>query len=164
MDALWAPWRIKYVAGKRIRKCIFCAALRSRKGNYIVYQSTYSFSMLNLFPYNNGHVMISPRRHVREFAQLKDEELLDLFTTLEYTKKLLDKVLKPHGYNIGINMSFTAGAGIPGHLHVHLVPRWRGDTNFMPVVYNTKVVSQSLDELHRRLTHAQSKSDKKIRR
>lgn len=164
MDALWAPWRIKYVAGKRIRKCIFCSALRSRKENYIVCRSTHSFSMLNLFPYNNGHVMISPRRHVKELAQLKDEELLDLFETLHHTKKLVDKILRPHGYNIGINMSFTAGAGIPGHLHVHLVPRWRGDTNFMPVVYNTKVVSQSLDELQRRLKNAQSKSDKKIRR
>ena len=164
MDRLWAPWRMKYIAGKRKKKCIFCAALRSKCHPHIVIKGPHSFSMLNLFPYNNGHVMIAPRRHTGDFARLEPQELLDLFKTLEDTKHLITQVLKPHGYNIGINTSYTAGAGIPTHLHIHLVPRWRGDTNFMPVIHNTKVISQSLEELLKRLKHAQSKTNKKIRR
>lgn len=115
--------------------------------------------MLNIFPYNNGHIMISPLRHIKEFSQLKEAEMIDLFKALNRAKSLLDKVLKPHGYNIGINISKVAGAGIPGHLHIHIVPRWRGDTNFMPVIYNTRVISQSLRELQKKLKNAQSKKD-----
>ena len=95
--------------------------------------------------------MVSPLRHVNEISQLKEIELLDLFKTLNIIKELLDSALKPHGYNIGINISKDAGAGIIGHLHIHLVPRWRGDTNFMPVIFNTKIISQSLDDLYKRL-------------
>lgn len=101
-------------------------------------------------------MMIAPLRHIKEISQLNSEEILDLFKTLDKTKKLLAKVLKPDGYNIGINVSREAGAGITGHLHIHLVCRWRGDTNFMPVLYDTKVISQSLDELYKRLKHAKS--------
>lgn len=106
--------------------------------------------------------MISPIRHIRDLSQLKEAEILDLIQTLNYTKRLLDRVLKPDGYNIGINISKTAGAGITGHLHMHLVPRWEGDTNFMPVLYDTKIISQSLDELYKQLKYAQSKSNKKV--
>ena len=113
--------------------------------------------MLNIFPYNNGHILVSPRRHIREFGQLKSLEILDLINSLNKAKELLDKVLKPDGYNIGINISRSAGAGITGHLHIHIVPRWIGDTNFMPVLYDTKIVSQSLDELHEQLKNAQAK-------
>ncbi|MFH0913180.1 MAG: HIT domain-containing protein [Candidatus Omnitrophota bacterium] len=151
MDRLWAPWRIKYLKIKKQRKCVFCRSLKSKNKNYIIFKSRYSFSMLNIFPYNNGHVLISPMRHVRDFSQLKDVEILDLCKTLDRTQKLLNKVLKPHGYNIGINISAAAGAGVPGHLHIHIVPRWRGDTNFMPTLYQTKVIAQSLDELYKRL-------------
>lgn len=150
MDALWAPWRIKYLKAKKEKKCIFCSSLKSKK-NYIILKTKYSFSLLNIFPYNNGHVMVSPVRHVREPSQLKDYEILDLFRTLNRVKNLLQKVLNPDGYNIGINISKGAGAGITGHMHIHIVPRWIGDTNFMPVIYNTKVISQSLDELYKRL-------------
>jgi len=95
--------------------------------------------------------MVSPIRHIRELSQLKEAEALDLFKTLNDTKKLLDKVLKPQGYNIGVNISKVAGAGEAGHLHIHIVPRWIGDANFMTILYNTKVISQSLDELYRQL-------------
>lgn len=115
--------------------------------------------MLNIFPYNNGHMMVSPLRHVKELSELKDVETLDLIRTLNYTKRLLNKVLRPEGYNIGINVSKIAGAGIAGHLHIHLVPRWMGDTNFMPVLYDTKVISQSLDELYKQLKNAKSKTN-----
>lgn len=107
--------------------------------------------MLNIFPYNNGHIMVAPLRHIGDPSRLNDVETLDLFKALNKTKSLLDKALKPHGYNIGINIAASAGAGETGHLHIHVVPRFRGDTNFMPVLYNTKVVSQSLDELCRQL-------------
>lgn len=120
--------------------------------------------MLNIFPYNNGHIMIAPNRHVGDIARLNDKELADLFFTLRQAKLLLDKTLKPQGYNIGINLGSVAGAGIAGHLHIHIVPRWKADVNFMPAVYNTKVISQSLDELYKRLNDAKSKSDKRIRR
>ncbi len=103
--------------------------------------------------------MISPIRHKAELSQLKEGEALDLFQSLNKVKALLDEVLKPHGYNIGINISKSAGAGITGHLHIHIVPRWQGDTNFMPALYDTKIVSQSLDELYRHLKHAKSKAN-----
>lgn len=157
MDKLWAPWRINYLKSKKSKKCIFCH--NEQKHSHAVFKTKFSLCILNIYPYNNGHLMISPRRHVRELSQLKENEILDLFNSITRAQKLLDKVLKPQGFNIGINISEFAGAGIPGHLHIHIVPRWKGDTNFMPVVYNTKIVSQSLDELCKKLKYADTKSD-----
>lgn len=161
MNRLWAPWRTKYIkasanicSGKTKKGCIFCKSIKSKHKNYIIFKSRHSFAILNIFPYNNGHIMVSPIRHIREFSQLKDAEIIDLFKSLNTAKKLLDKILKPNGYNIGINISEVAGAGITGHMHIHIVPRWKGDTNFMATLYDTKVISQSLDELYRRLKKA----------
>jgi len=152
MDRLWAPWRIKYVAAKKRRGCLFCRSKKaSGQRRYVFYQSKFSLAMLNIFPYNNGHVLIAPLRHVRSPEQLTEEEALDLFNTLQKTLHSLKQALKPEGYNLGLNVGSAAGAGIPGHLHLHVVPRWVGDTNFMPVCGKTKVISQSLDELYRRL-------------
>lgn len=151
MDRLWAPWRMKYLKVKKQKKCIFCRALKSKHKDYVIAKSRYSFSILNIFPYSNGHVMVSPIRHIRDLSQLKDAEVLDLFKMLNRTRKALDKTLRPHGYNIGINISASAGAGQAGHLHIHIVPRFRGDINFMPVLYGTKVISQSLEELYKLL-------------
>jgi ATP adenylyltransferase len=159
MDKLWAPWRIKYIKSKKNKKCIFCEATKSNNKNYVILKTKYSLSMLNIFPYNNGHVMISPLRHIQKISQLKETEIIDLFKTVDKTIWLLDKILKPHGYNIGINLSEAAGAGIPTHLHLHIVPRWRGDTNFMPIVSNTKVISQSLSELYKQLKNVRSERD-----
>ena len=157
MNRLWAPWRIKYIAGKKQKKCIFCVSQKTGKRNYVLFKTGYSIAMLNIFPYNNGHLMVSPKRHIRDISRLNDAEVLDLFRAVSKAKNLLAKTLSPAGFNIGINMSGAAGAGIPGHLHIHIVPRWNGDTNFMPVLHNTKVISQSLKELHKQLKHAQSK-------
>ena len=151
MDKLWAPWRVKYVQAKKQKGCIFCRSLKSERKNYVIFKTKHSISILNIFPYNNGHIMVSPIRHVKEFIELKDSEILDLIKSLNKAKKLLSKTLKADGYNIGINESLAAGAGIAGHLHIHIVPRWLGDTNFMPVLSDTKVISQSLDELYKRL-------------
>ncbi len=120
--------------------------------------------MLNIYPYNNGHTMVAPYRHTEDLSSLKKEEILDIFKTLNKTIELINRVLKPQGYNIGINTSEFAGAGIKAHLHIHIVPRWKGDTNFMPVIYNTKVISQSLNELYSRLNYVKSKTDKRMRR
>jgi len=151
MDKLWAPWRINYVKAKHKRKCIFCRAKSHPSIDYVFLKTKHCVAMLNNFPYNNGHAMVAPLRHIKELEVLNNEELLDLILTLNKTKKLLCKTLKPDGFNIGINLSASAGAGIPGHLHIHIVPRWKGDTNFMPVIFNTKVISQSLGELFNKL-------------
>jgi len=164
MEKLWAPWRIKYIKTKKKSKCLFCAPDNSKEKKYVIFKTKHSICMLNAFPYNNGHLMVSPSRHTRELSQLTDAELLDLFKALSQAKNLLDKILKPQGYNIGINTSGTAGAGITGHMHIHIVPRWNGDTNFMPVIFDTKIISQSLDELFKQLKHVKSNTDKRIRR
>ncbi|MCX5699880.1 MAG: HIT domain-containing protein [Candidatus Omnitrophica bacterium] len=152
MDKLWAPWRINYVSGKKKAKgCIFCRAKTGKSKDYVIFKTRFCIVMLNIYPYNNGHLLISPLRHIRDISGMQDSEILDLFKCLNQAKNLLQKVLKPQGYNIGFNLERNAGAGITGHLHLHIVPRWAGDTNFMPVIGNTKVISQSLEELSRRL-------------
>jgi ATP adenylyltransferase len=162
MDRLWAPWRISYIKriGKRKAGCLFCRSLKSKGKNYIFIKNKHSFAMLNTFPYNNGHVMISPKRHIQDLKTLTDSQINDLFKTLKQVLYLLDKVLKPQGYNVGMNIGRCSGAGVPGHLHLHIVPRWEADTNFMPVVSDTKIISQSLEELYQRLkSNVRPKSD-----
>jgi ATP adenylyltransferase len=153
MNKLWAPWRITYIkSAKKKIKCIFCGAQKKPyKNHYLVFKTPHSLCMLNLYPYNNGHLMAAPLRHTGEISGLSDAEMLDLMKTVVKAQKMLDAVLKPHGYNIGMNISDIAGAGIPDHLHIHIVPRWKGDTNFMPTVAGTKIISQSLDELYKQL-------------
>lgn len=160
MDRLWAPWRVKYIKSlKKKQRCIFCRAAKALSEDSVVFKTGHSICMLNIFPYNNGHLMISPLRHTGELSSLSEGETLDLFRALVKAQKLLEIVLKPHGYNIGLNLKRSAGAGITGHLHLHIVPRWQGDTNFMPVVHDTKVISESLFELHRRLKNAYAKTN-----
>ncbi len=153
MDKIWAPWRKKYIEQKIAEKCIFCAGPKKKRdrSSYIIKKSKYSFVMLNLYPYNNGHLIIAPYRHVSDLDRLEENELLDLMQLVIQSKKLIDKTLKPDGYNLGINIGKIAGAGFEKHVHIHLVPRWSGDTNFMPVISNTKVISQSLESLFKRL-------------
>lgn len=159
MDKLWAPWRVKYVTKilSKSRKCVFCKMLseKSDRKNYIFLRTKYSFAVLNIYPYNNGHILVMPYRHVNDIAKLTQNELMDLMHLVNRVKKLLDKAMKPKGYNIGINLGRAAGAGFPGHVHVHIVPRWFGDVNFMPVLADTKVISQSLRALWERLKQAQ---------
>ncbi|MCX5685956.1 MAG: HIT domain-containing protein [Candidatus Omnitrophica bacterium] len=154
MDKLWAPWRSKYIYMRKRKRCIFCEKPRGSAGDkrkYIICRSKLAFAMLNLYPYNNGHVMVAPYRHVKSLEQLSDVELLGIFKLLNRIKSLIDKKLKPHGYNIGINLGRIGGAGFAGHVHIHIVPRWAGDTNFMPITADTKVVSESLEAMYRLL-------------
>ncbi len=147
MEVLWAPWRSKYVerAASGESKCIFCEAANSSDDlHYVVYRSRYCIAMLNLYPYNTAHTMVAPLRHVPSIELLSDEELLDLFKTVRLVMKALREEYKPHGFNVGINVGRVAGAGIESHVHVHVVPRWSGDTNFMPVIAGTKVLPEDL--------------------
>src|SRR3989338_4118746 len=131
MGRLWAPWRVKYIKGlnKKTKGCIFCKIFRERSDsrNYIFKRTKYSFAVLNLYPYNNGHVLIVPNKRAGDVAKLRKEEKEDLWELLQTTKVFIDKALRPRGYNIGMNIGRIAGAGFPGHLHIHLVPRWGGE-------------------------------------
>ncbi len=150
MNRLWAPWRSKFTTTRKIKGCIFC--IKKKTVPYIIRKSRHSFAILNIYPYNNGHIMVSPFKHVKDLKMLNDAELLDIIKLTKDIQVLLEKKLKPHGFNIGINTGKVAGAGYKGHLHIHIVPRWVGDSNFMPVVADTKVVPQSLRELYKILT------------
>ena len=168
MDKLWAPWRLSYVTKikDKAKSSTFTRILREKKDkkNYIFLRSKHSFAVLNIYPYSNGHVLIVPNRKVVDLSDLRREERENLMDVLEEVKDLLQEVLKPAGFNVGINLGRFAGAGIPEHLHVHLVPRWRGDVNFMPVTANTKVISQSLNDLYTKLTDAYKKRNRRKRK
>lgn len=158
MDKLWAPWRAKYIARilKKEKGCVFCAISKQKRDarNYVVIRARHAYAVLNIYPYNNGHMLIVSNRHVDDFTKLTRNEREDLFELLGTSKALLQRTLKPQGYNIGINLGRAAGAGFPGHVHIHIVPRWKGDVNFMPVTAGTKVLSQSLEALYKELTRA----------
>ena len=154
MDKLWAPWRLKYVTAERTKGCVFCGAYKEKSDTkfFVITRSEKCFALLNIFPYNNGHILITPNRHIKDLERLTDKELTDLNKTTVKIISALKIKLKPHGFNIGVNLGSAAGAGIKGHLHIHVVPRWDGDTNFMPVIGKAKIISQSLDELYKTLT------------
>jgi ATP adenylyltransferase len=155
LNRLWAPWRINYVTRKNISGCIFCRILNKKndKKNFVVLRSRGCFVVLNTFPYNNGHLMVVINRHVASLENLNNAEILDMNLTVIKMLKILKRVLKPEGFNIGINLGTVSGAGIDKHLHIHLVPRWKGDTNFMPIVSNTKIISQGLNDLYLKMKH-----------
>lgn len=161
MNKVWAPWRKEYIVNKKTKGCIFCSKPRSRqdKKNFIIKRTNFSFSILNIFPYNNGHVMIAPFKHTKDLRDLSNREMLDLISLLKDTCTLLDKVLEPKAYNIGINIGKLSGAGFSEHLHIHIVPRWEGDTNFMPVIFDTKVIPESLSSLYQRLRDVNQRRD-----
>ena len=167
MDKLWAPWRGKYIdqIGKH-KKCVFCALLKEKKDekNFIFIRREHTFAVLNIYPYNNGHSMVLPLRHVDDLEKLTKAERDELMDLLQEVKALCTEVLEPTGYNIGINLGHTAGAGFPGHLHIHIVPRWKGDANFMSVTGETRVISQSLKELYKRFKNAHKKRNRRTGR
>ena len=148
MEPLWAPWRRDFVTAEKPSACIFCRFPEEKddRGNLVLGRTAHSFAVLNRFPYNNGHLMVVPRRHLSDFTQLSQEELLDLNGLLQTALRIVQAVYGPDGANLGMNVGADAGAGIVGHLHWHLVPRWRGDTNFMPVLAGTKVMVEHLDQ------------------
>jgi ATP adenylyltransferase len=156
LERLWAPWRHAYVAKPLRRGCIFCRAVRGNDDRawLVVHRGRAVFCLLNRYPYNAGHLMVALRRHVSTLSALSAGESRELLHVAALMERRLMKLLRPDGFNVGINVGRVAGAGIPGHLHLHLVPRWSGDTNFMPVTGRVKVIVQSLDELYDSLTRA----------
>ena len=150
MEHLWAPWRSAYIEQGAPEGCIFCDKPRGGDdcANHIIARAATCFSMLNRFPYNGGHLMAASFRHAAELEDLSVEELQGLIVMVRDSVALLKRVLSPAGFNVGINLGGAAGAGVAGHVHVHVVPRWQGDTNFMPVTAGTKVIHQSLDEMY----------------
>ncbi|MCE4617781.1 MAG: HIT domain-containing protein [Desulfurococcales archaeon] len=165
---LWAPWRIKYIresVGKKATHCIFCEALKLPDNeSLILLRSTYAYVIMNAFPYNNGHLLITPYRHIATLEQLDDCEIQDIHRLMKISLKILRKAMNPHGFNIGINLGRVAGAGIDDHVHVHIVPRWNGDTNFMTTIGGTRVIPQSLRDLYSQLKPLFEEEDKKTRR
>jgi len=151
---LWAPWRLSYVATAKppsaADECFICKGLAedNDRANLIVARTELSVVVLNRFPYNNGHLLIAPRTHQGQLHELSDAQNTDLMHAMNRMMRILDEDMHPEGYNIGLNLGRAAGAGLPGHLHWHVVPRWHGDTNFMPILTDAKVIVQSLDALY----------------
>jgi ATP adenylyltransferase len=146
MKRLWAPWRIDYIVNKKPSTCIFCVSSDQEhdREKLILFRTDLSLVMLNRYPYNNGHLMIAPFRHTADLNELSEEEMLDLFATLRLSRNVLEKTASPQGFNIGINLGKAAGAGVDEHLHIHIVPRWNGDTNFMSVISDNRVMPENL--------------------
>jgi ATP adenylyltransferase len=158
LDRIWAPWRAHYIHSaatepRRADECFLCRAVTGDqdRDNLVVYRSTNSFVVLNRYPYNNGHLLVSPRVHRGALGELKGPELSEPIETVQRMMGILDRMLQPQGYNVGLNQGKAAGAGLPGHLHWHIVPRWDGDTNFMPILGQAKVLVESLDAFYERL-------------
>jgi ATP adenylyltransferase len=147
---LWAPWRIEYITGPRSEKCIFCQP----DPEHVIARGESCFALLNAYPYAPGHVMVAPNRHVAGLGELDDRERLE---SMQLASRLVDAIqyaMAPHGFNVGVNLGKVAGAGIADHLHLHVVPRWEGDNNFMPVLGDTRVIPQALEEARRALVEA----------
>jgi ATP adenylyltransferase len=161
MEKLWSPWRSKYIESFKNKdengNCIFCEAVDkdiNNQANLLVAKTSLTITMLNLYPYNNGHLMIIPKRHLGSLEELSKDESLDIMENLITAQRALTEVFKPHGFNIGANLGRASGAGIDDHIHFHIVPRWNGDTNFMPVLGEVKVISQDLLESKKKLLKA----------
>jgi ATP adenylyltransferase len=158
-DKLWAPWRMKYIDGIGVTGdsgCIFCVkpGEDSDESNFIIHRGEHCFVILNIFPYNNGHLLIVPYKHTCDFEELGPETLLEMNLFAAIAIRAMKKTMRPDGFNMGMNLGRSAGAGIAEHLHLHLVPRWNGDTNFMPVVGGTKVISESLEGTYAKIKKA----------
>ena len=150
---LWAPWRMRYIEDAKPQGCIFCVPTEeeSLRENLILRVTPYSRVMLNKYPYNNGHLMVAPHRHTVDLAALPDQEFADLMNEVRYAVGVLQTALQTQGVNVGLNLGACAGAGVADHLHWHAVPRWNGDTNFMPVIGTVRVMPQHLFESYDRL-------------
>lgn len=153
MESLWAPWRMEWIA-KETKGCIFCRIPKEERDeeNLILLRLRTCFIVLNKFPYNNGHLMIAPYRHVPSLEDLKEEEGTELFRASTLCLRAIRETMKPDGFNLGVNIGKAAGAGFEGHVHLHIVPRWVGDTNFMPVIGRTKVISEALKDTYAKLS------------
>jgi ATP adenylyltransferase len=154
LERLYTPWRMKYVtsAQKNDGGCVFCAKIDASaehdRENYVIYRGDKTFAVMNIYPYNTGHIMILPHTHVATLAEVRPETQFELITLIAYFTDLLSQLMNPDGFNIGLNIGQAAGAGIDSHLHIHIVPRWTGDSNYMPVIGQTKVLPEELGDTY----------------
>lgn len=154
MKHIFAPWRMKFIKEAKggLKECFFCQYLKESKEqdrkNLVLFRGEKVFLLLNRYPYNHGHLMVAPLRHLGDYTQLTKEESLELMQLSQKVVAALSKVLQAHGFNLGFNLGHAAGAGVADHLHLHILPRWTGDTNFMPAIAKTKVIPQSLLETY----------------
>tara|TARA_B100000700_G_scaffold330905_1_gene459913 strand:- start:103 stop:591 length:489 start_codon:yes stop_codon:yes gene_type:complete len=153
MDRLWAPWRLEYIKGPKEEGCVFCNRTQSSndKESLILYRGRFCFVIINLYPYNNGHLMIVPYKHESDLLKVDLKTKMEILTLVDKTIKILTTQFNPNGFNFGANIGKAGGAGIADHIHYHLVPRWNGDTNFMPIISETKILVQSLNEIYDQL-------------
>jgi ATP adenylyltransferase len=158
MKQLWAPWRIEYIKASQPSKrkgqkseCFLCVKNKTNTYNFVLFKGKYAFIMMNRYPYNPGHLMIAPYRHIGLIEKCNDQESEEMFKLLQKSVVALKKMMKPDGFNVGINLGYVAGAGVPGHIHIHLIPRWLGDTNFMPIINDTKVINEGLTNMYNKL-------------
>ncbi len=163
MEKLWSTWRSHYIDGFKHQtgdeECVFCAAVGQNEtsdDSLVVYKGELAFLIMNLYPYNGGHVMIVPKRHISDIKELTSEEFSEIYEIIQKTVRALDNTMKPQGYNIGANIGKVSGAGIDQHIHFHIVPRWDGDTNFMTTIGEVKVISQDLLDIKKRIQKALS--------
>ena len=168
MEKLWSPWRSNYIDSFKTKKvddeCVFCAAQKEKiesEDCLIVHKAENCFVMLNLYPYNSGHLMVIPNRHISNLDSLSSQEVNEMMEVVRITMKILDTTMKPQGYNFGANLGKAAGAGIDENVHFHVVPRWNGDTNFMPALGEVKIISQDLLVTKKNLTTAFNEALKK---
>jgi len=147
MRRLWAPWRMEYIrVANKTKGCIFC-----ERNQFVLKETPHAFAMLNLFPYNPGHFMVAPKRHIKDTTELTLDEIKEIFELINLGIEALKKEASPDGFNIGANIGKVAGAGFEGHLHFHIVPRWNGDTNFMPVIGEVRVVPEGIEKTYEKL-------------
>ena len=153
MKHLWSPWRMDYIKSFKKNGCVFCKALGEEDGpeNLIVYRGETCCVILNRFPYTSGHLMVIPFKHAQTLSDLDAETRTEMFELTTKCTEVLDRLYNPHGYNVGINIGEAAGAGIEEHIHIHIVPRWAGDTNFMSSVGETRVLPEDIEETYRRV-------------
>ena len=159
-EILYTPWRLKYILSKEGKEdgCIFCAVFdhnaSSDVENLVLFRGPNTFAMMNIYPYNVGHIMVLPIQHVSNLTQLSQQVQLEIMRLTTYFIELLTSVLRPDGFNIGTNIGKAAGAGIDSHLHTHIVPRWSGDSNFMPVVGQTRILPEELGDTYQKISAA----------
>lgn len=153
MQRLWAPWRLEYIVGEKIDGCIFCVFPQQDEDrkHKILARGDHAFVIMNTFPYSNGHLLIIPYRHTSDLSELTADESLEMMQLLQRSMIVLKQAYNPDGFNIGVNQGTAAGAGIADHIHMHIVPRWNGDTNFMPVFAEVKVIPEALETSYDKL-------------
>ena len=153
MEYIWAPWRLEFIQMEKPKGCILCDKPKQNKDaeNYIIYRGQLNFVMLNAYPYNPGHLMVAPYRHIDSIEGMTDDELHEHFEIVRRSTGILRDVYCPGGFNLGLNLGRVAGVGIADHIHTHIVPRWQGDSNFMPVIAETKVLPEALSLTYQKL-------------